>query len=441
MLLMRKTYPEESKSKKNEKHNFTFLKSVISLICIRITLETSKNLLYYYWKMLRDLAECLIYVSENWVSQKSDHIRDVQIKLSRSVGFIIYFLHKETRYRKGDAQVFLSDALNSIMATVFVIILKRYPKDHEHAPPDAATAKVVSILLNGYFEKPDLTLLFIRQDIENYQSKDYKGIASFLTNDQCGDFFDESDKFENIRKEFWKSNYCDRVSRERYSFAKKVKRDQDTWDYQEKKKYQEISSDIAEKHDKIKAIEEYNRKDTILWIDNKQRHMKKYLRKTYLNLFLWKGVWRNQRLFDKDPENVPLKAFDFVTHNLSKPLLKNSPSQSLLYYDENETENVLQRKNTRFKGDHWRLLEWDEVFKDTIYINLKNRFFSRKMTREEIKQLDNNYTAYLEKHIFGIKEKEFIMGGKIILNIYIVYRIQNNNANSYVFKEWKNYAY
>jgi len=46
-----------------------------------------------------------------------------------------------------------------------------------------------------------------------------------------------------------------------------------------------------------------------------------------------------------------------VTHNLSKPLLKNSPSQSLLYYDENETENVLQRKNTRFKGDHWRLLE------------------------------------------------------------------------------------
>jgi len=63
------------------------------------------------------------------------------------------------------------------------------------------------------------------------------------------------------------------------------------------------------------------------------------------------------------------------------------------------------------------------------------------MTREEIKQLDNNYTAYLEKHIFGIKEKEFIMGGKIILNIYIVYRIQNNNANSYVFKEWKNYAY
>ena len=63
------------------------------------------------------------------------------------------------------------------------------------------------------------------------------------------------------------------------------------------------------------------------------------------------------------------------------------------------------------------------------------------MTREEIKQLDNNYTAYLEKHIFGIKEKEFIMGGKIILNINMLYRIQNNNAHSYVFKEWKNYAY
>lgn len=47
--------------------------------------------------MLKDLAECLIYVSENWVSQKSDHNRDVQRKLSKAVGFIIYFFHREIR--------------------------------------------------------------------------------------------------------------------------------------------------------------------------------------------------------------------------------------------------------------------------------------------------------------------------------------------------------
>lgn len=70
------------------------------------------------------------------------------------------------------------------MATIFVIVLKKYPKDHEHASIESPAAKVVSILLNGYFEKPDKTVLFIRSDIENYQAKDYQGIFSFLTNDQ-----------------------------------------------------------------------------------------------------------------------------------------------------------------------------------------------------------------------------------------------------------------
>jgi hypothetical protein len=70
------------------------------------------------------------------------------------------------------------------MATIFIIVLKKYPKDHEHASTETVTAKVISIVLNNYFEKKDKTLLFIRKDIENFQSKDYTGISAFLTGDQ-----------------------------------------------------------------------------------------------------------------------------------------------------------------------------------------------------------------------------------------------------------------
>lgn len=152
--------------------------------------------------MLRDLSECLVYISENWVSQKSEQIREIQIKLSRAIGYIIYFLHQEIRCSEGDTKDLLHDVLNSLMATIFVIVLKKYPKDHEHAPIDTADAKVISLVLNGFFEKPDETLLFIRKDIENYQAKDYKGVSTYLTSDQCHDFFEESSRFENVRKEF-----------------------------------------------------------------------------------------------------------------------------------------------------------------------------------------------------------------------------------------------
>lgn len=88
------------------------------------------------------------------------------------------------------------------MATMFVIVLKKYPKDHEHSDPDSPTAKLVTIILNGYFEKTDQTLLFIRKDIENYQARDYKDISPILCSDQSSDFFEESERFSKIREEF-----------------------------------------------------------------------------------------------------------------------------------------------------------------------------------------------------------------------------------------------
>jgi hypothetical protein len=325
ILRSKKVYSDDGKDNKpnkKEKYSFWFLKTVINLLCMRITIEKNKSLLMYYCKMLRDLAEWLIYISENWVSQKSDLIREIQIMLSRSIGYIVYFLHQEIRCTEGNIKEYLHDVLNSLMATIFVIVLKKYPRDHEHAPIDTAEAKVIIMVLNGLFEKPDQTLLFIRSDIESYQTRDYKGISTFLTSEQWHDFFEESSRFKGIKEEFWHKNYSDIIAKERYAYAKKIKDYQNTWDYQEKKKYQELSSDITDKHNKTMGIEDYNTKDTLIWIDHKQREMKGFLTKIYNNLFMWRGVWRNKRLFDKEPNNVPVKIFNFVTKHLSKPILK-----------------------------------------------------------------------------------------------------------------------
>jgi len=88
------------------------------------------------------------------------------------------------------------------MSTIFVIVLKKYPKDHEHASTETASAKLISIVLNKLFEKDDKTLLLIRSDIEKHQAKDYQEIANFLTSDQCHDFFEESSRFKFIKREY-----------------------------------------------------------------------------------------------------------------------------------------------------------------------------------------------------------------------------------------------
>jgi len=119
------------------------------------------------------------------------------------------------------------------------------------------------------------------------------------------------------------------MARERLTHAKFIKQEQDTWDYQEKKKFQEITSDIDDKNRITKYKEDYNKKELLIWIDHKQRTMKSYLKRIYNNLFTWRGVWRNKELFDRDSENVPVKIFNFVTKNLTKPILKTNFTQGL----------------------------------------------------------------------------------------------------------------
>lgn len=84
--------------------------------------------------------------------------------------------------------------------------------------------------------------------------------------------------------------------------------------------------------------------------------MKGFLTNIYNNQFMWRGVWRNKRLFDKEPENVPVKIFNFVTKHLSKPILKNFVSRGLCYYNPEQAEKILNIQPHPINGDNWRLM-------------------------------------------------------------------------------------
>jgi len=192
------------------------------------------------------------------------------------------------------------------------------------------------------------------------------------------------------------------------------------------------------KSQKFKSEEEAIKKLTIMWIDNKQRTMKGFIRKMYNNLFTWRGVWRNRELFDKESENVPVKIFNFVTQNLSKPILKNMLTQGLCYYDEDDTERIIRRKHKFYKGDNWRLLNCKDVFADETYCELSNRLFSKKITREDIDYLKKDYVNYLEKFAMAdCSPKETILCGKIFI-ITEKYRLQMHIIVTHVCKKWKN---
>lgn len=85
---------------RKDAHKFYFLKTLITLLCIRISVEEHKDIVNHYWRILKELGEFLIFASESWVSQKSDESKHVQEKLSLAVGFIIYFLHREIRWKE-----------------------------------------------------------------------------------------------------------------------------------------------------------------------------------------------------------------------------------------------------------------------------------------------------------------------------------------------------
>ena len=124
LLLYKKRYLNESIPHKKDTHKFYFLKSLITLICIRITMEDDKDLAKTNCKIIRDLGESIIYISENWVTHKADENKSIQQKLSIGLGYIIYFLCKEIRRRDESIKHYLKEALNSIMSTIFVIVLK-----------------------------------------------------------------------------------------------------------------------------------------------------------------------------------------------------------------------------------------------------------------------------------------------------------------------------
>jgi len=299
------------------------------------------------------------------------------------------------------------------MSNIFVIVLKKYPKDYEHTSAETGSAKVVLIVLNRLFEKEDKTLLFIRKDLESHQARDYQEIANYLTKDHVHDFFEESKRFQFIKREYWKHNYPEIVTKERQSHAKRLKDERDNLDYQDKRKFQQLDEDIMQKSRKIKAEEDHSRKEILMWIDNKQRVMKGFLRRIYYNLFTWRGIWRNKLLYDKDPENVPAKIFDFITKNLSKPILKNMVTQGLCYYEDEETEKIIRRKHIVYKTDNWKLLNWNQVFTDEDYGNLNIRFFTRKLTRADIELLKKDYINLLEKYVFAnSRQKESVIWGK-----------------------------
>lgn len=57
---------------------------------------------------------------------------------------------------------------------------------------------------------------------------------------------------------------------------------------------------------------------------------------------------------------------------------------------------------------------------------------------QDMKMLENSYTSYLEKYILDQKNKEKILGGKLL--VMIIFRIQMNLTYANVLKKWKSTA-
>ena len=92
------------------------------------------------------------------------------------------------------------------------------------------------------------------------------------------------------------------------------------------------------------------------------RKYKSVVKQVFKRLFGFKGVWRNKAMMDNDETamKVPTRAFNHVTSDFMKPILKPVLSQRLRYYSEEETEKMLKIEIIKDEEhDNWRMLKLD----------------------------------------------------------------------------------
>jgi hypothetical protein len=183
-------------------------------------------------------------------------------------------------------------------------------------------------------------------------------------------------------------------------------------------------------------------------------------RKISKELVLWKGVWRDKELFDKNPLKVPISYSSISIDNITRPIMKSRTQEGYIYYDkatsiQNIGENWIDfYDNDSFSNDilTTNVCSQEEV-KKSLSSSSDIKIFSKNLTDREIEILNPRFIEYLlgsnNKKSKSFKEYEcdiiyplYIRSGRVVITQSMLFFYDDLHSISQTIEynessEWK----
>ena len=399
---------KDKKSTTKESHEY-FLRWVVNLICLKISLLTDKQSLEYWLDIILRMVKYLLLTSETWISKDINYYKNAQKKIADSIAFIIWFLYKETIINpKKEIVKLISSWLEEIMINFLVTFeysgIKYTPQQLKQTNHKTASRELFYSILSI-----DGDSLITLKHIELLKSSEYKNIQKvLLQSENWRVLMQNSPILEEIIENHISGDILDTIDKKRKIYAMNTLEIEMAADRSKDDKTSKLHSEIIEVVTTIseKSFEIKNK--SLINNEHLKRGYRHEWRKISKEMTLWKGVWRNKQFFDSNILLIPTTMSKTIIKGISKPILESRTETDYMYFNDEISKTYIDESRVSFIKNDAFAYQYQDPSIPNVQTNrngdknqIEIKIFSKDLTDREIDTLSQTYIG----NILGVNIK------------------------------------
>lgn len=343
-------------------------------------------------------------MSETWTSKDTSFYKSVQKKIATSLGFIIVFLYREIlcTSKKEFARAFtlcLEEIMANFLVTVEYSGIKYTPQQLKQMNHKTASRE----LFNNILIIDEDTPLISQKQQESLKISDYQNVSKTLFNtDSWRDVMMNSQQLEEIIEAHICSDILETIDKKKRIYAKNMLEIELAAERSKDDKATKIHSEILEVAMTISEQSTEVKNKLLVKNEELRRFYKHEWKNIAQDLVLWKGVWRDKVIFDKNPQKVPNTVSNTLISGYSKPILESRTEEDYQFFDEKTSDKHIRENRINFlKNDAFcyqpknPLTSNVQTNRSGDKSNVEIKIFSKDLSDREIDILSQNYVNYL----------------------------------------------
>lgn len=339
---------KDKKSANKEPHEY-FLRCIVNLICLKISLLTDRQSLEYWLDIILRIVKYLLLTSETWIGKDINYYKNVQKKIADSIAFIICFLYRETISNPKKELVkliilHLEEIMINFLVTYEYSGIKYTPQQLKQTNHKTASRELFCSILSIDGES-----LISADQIKLLKASEYKNIQKIvLQTERWQVLMLNSAILEEIIENHISGDILDTIDKKRKIYAMNTLEIEMAADRSKDDKTSKLHSEIIDVVSTIseKSFEIKNR--ALINNETLTRGCRHEWRKISKEMTLWKGVWRDKKFFDSNVALIPTTMSKTLIKGISKPILESRTETDYMYFNEEISKNYLDESRVNF---------------------------------------------------------------------------------------------